>query len=228
MLHHLGAAMLFHDIGLMFLPDALLEKSPPLSPNEILALRDHAKLGATHLLHSQAVSGITASLVLRHHEAMDGSGYPEGIGGDKLTLLARIACVAEAYDSMTSPRPYAPAVMPDVSITYLVSNANRLFAKEVVLALCRRVALYPTGTAVQLNTGERGIVAKTPPHLPMRPTIQVRLDHKGRLLTKPAFFDLSQDSARCVVRSAPNLNLLDSEQRRVIVPQPILPVHALG
>ena len=228
MLYHLGTAMLFHDIGLMCLPEALLSKTPPLSPEDIMALRDHARLGATHLIHSQAVSGVAASLVLRHHEAVDGSGYPEGVGGEKLTLLARIACVAEAYDSMTSPRPYAPVIMPDVAITYIVSNANRLFARDVVLALCRRVALYPTGTAVQLNTGERGVVAGTPPNLPMRPTIQIRLDHRGKVLPQPALLDLSRDSGRCVVRSAPHLNLLDSEQKRVIVPQPILPVHALG
>ena len=228
MLYHLGAALLFHDIGLMYVPAALLAKTPPLAPEDIHALRDHARLGATYLLHSQAVSGIAANLVLRHHEAMDGSGYPEGIGGEKLTLLARIACVAEAYDSITSPRPYAPAVMPDVAITYMVSNANKLFARDVVIALCRRVALYPTGTAVQLNTGERGIVAGTPPNLPMRPTIQIRLDHRGKILPQPALLDLARDSGRCVVRSAPHLNLLDSEQKRVIVPQPILPVHALG
>ena len=228
MLHHLGAALLFHDIGFMYLPAELLCKAPPLSPADILALRDHPKLGATHLLHSQAVSPVAASLVLRHHEAMDGSGYPEGVGSDKLTLLARIACVAEAYDSLTSPRPYAPMIMPDVALTYIVSNANRLFARDVVIALCRRVALYPTGTAVQLNTGERGIVAGTPPHLPMRPTIQIRFDHRSRAVAKPFLLDLSRDSGRCVARSAPHLNLLDSEQKRVIVPQPILPVHALG
>ncbi len=228
MLYHLGAAMLFHDIGLMYLPENLISKTPPLSPEDILALRDHARLGAAYLLHSQAVSGVAASLALRHHEHLDGSGYPEGIHGDKLTLLARIACVAEAYDSMTSPRPYAPVVMPDVALTYIVSNVDRLFARDVVIALCRRVALYPTGTAVQLNTGERGIVAGTPPNLPMRPTIQIRLDHRGKALPQPTLLDLARDSGRCVVRSAPHLNLLDSPQKRVIVPQPILPVHLLG
>ena len=228
MLNHLGTAMLFHDIGMIFLPEPLLARTPPLSPAETAALRSHVRIGAQHLLQAGAVSSIAASLILRHHEAMDGSGYPDGIGGDKLSLLARIACAAEAYDSMTTPRPYAPALMPDAAITYMLSQAGKLFAKEVVVALCRRVALYPAGTAVQLNTGERGVVVGTLPELPMRPSIQVHFDHKGRRLPTPARIDLAREGTRFVTRSAPNLSLLDTNQCRQIRPQAVLPAHTLG
>ena len=226
MVHHLATGMLFHDIGLLFLPDALLAKTA-LTPQDAQALRGHVRLGAAHLLQTQAVSSIAASIVLRHHETMDGSGYPDGFAGDKLSLLTRIACLAEVYDSLTSSRPYAPAVMPDIALTYILTNTNKLFAREVVLALSRRVALYPTGTAVQLNTGECGLVAGTPT-LPTRPTVQILFDHKNRPLKSPVRLDLMQDGARYVVRSAAHLQALHSEHSRVIVPQAISPFHALG
>ncbi|HZP84054.1 MAG TPA: HD domain-containing phosphohydrolase [Chthonomonadaceae bacterium] len=226
MVLHLASAMMFHDIGMTLLPDGLLEKSGKLSPQELHAMRDHVRLGFEHLVRANAVGKVAASVVLRHHEHLDGSGYPAGVGADRLSPLARIASVVEVYDSLTTVRSYAPAVMPDVALAYILQNTGRLYAREAVLALCRRVALYPTGMAVQLNTGECGIVAGTQPEMPMRPALYVHLDHRGRKLPTPPLVDLRHDRARFVVRSAANLQLLLQGSAPPPASRTVDPTHA--
>ncbi len=219
MISHLASAMLFHDVGMALLPEEITQKSGRLTPGEADLLRGHVNIGCRQLVQSQAVSSVAANIILRHHEAMDGSGYPSGVGADKLSILSRIACVAEVYDAMTSPRPYAPAVMPDAALTYILRYTGSRFAREAVLALCRRVALYPTGTAVQLNTGETGVVAGTPAEAPTRPVVHLYFDHRGRKFPSPQLLDLGRDPGRTVLRSAPNLPALAKARGSAPPPQ---------
>ena len=226
MVKDLAAAMLFHDFGTMFLPDAVLQKPCALTPQEALLMRQHVPLGCAHLLQTDAISSVSANVILRHHELLDGSGYPEGRGGDKLSLLMQIACIAETYDTLTTGRPWMPPVLPDVALSYIIANAGRLFAKEVVISLCQRVALYPVGSAVQLNTGECGIVAGTLPKAPTRPALLVHVDHRGKTLSSPMIVDLMRDSQRSVVRSASTLPALLQVRNSEVVMRSVDPVMA--
>jgi HD-GYP domain-containing protein (c-di-GMP phosphodiesterase class II) len=208
MLKDLATGMLFHDVGTVFLPQELTRKNQPLNQQEMLALRKHTQLGFEHLLRSEAVSSISANIAFRHHETLDGSGYPERIGGDKLSPLMRIAHVVETYDSLTTPRFGLPPVMPDAAITYLVANVDKLYAREVVAALLKHIALYPVGTAAQLNTGECGIVAGVLATAPMRPVLLIHTDNRGRRLKQPMVVDLTCDASHKIVRSARTLDAL--------------------
>ncbi|HLK60163.1 MAG TPA: HD domain-containing phosphohydrolase [Chthonomonadaceae bacterium] len=226
MLHDMAVAMLCHDVGFIFLPDELLQKATPPVASEVAILRQHIQLGTEHLVRSEAISSVAANIVLRHHEALDGSGYPAGASGDKLPLLTRVANVVETYDSLTSPRLGIPAVLPDVALSYLLTHTGTKFAKDVVLALSKRIALYPEGIAVQLNTGEAGIVAGTLPKAPMRPTVLVQVDHRGNKLKDPMIVDLSQDTRRSIMRSAATLPELLAMRDRLEAPKPPDPVYA--
>ncbi len=219
MLTHLASAMMFHDIGTAFLPESITQNPAPLTLEERNEFRKHAQIGFEYLVRTEAVSSIAANIVLRHHEAMNGSGYPHGITEDKLSLLQRIACVVEAYDSLTSARPGVPAVMPDAALTYIISNTGKIFAREAVIALCHRVALYPTGTAVIFNTGEMGVVVGTVPASPTRPSVLIQLDHRGKKLTAPAVIHLTKDFGRSVVGSAQNIPLLVENRQQPVAPR---------
>ena len=226
MLAHLATAMMFHDIGTAFLPETLTSKPGIMTPEERGEYSKHAQIGFEYLVRTNAVSSISANIVLRHHEAMNGTGYPHRVSEDKLSLLQRIACIVEVYDSLTSARPWMPAVMPDAALTYIISNSGKIFAREVVVALCHRVALYPTGTAVQFNTGEMGIVAGTFPAAPMRPSVFVQLDHRGKKLASPGILDLTKDLGRCVVGSAQNLEQLIQSRQNASQPRGVNLSHA--
>lgn len=221
MLRDMASAMLFHDIGMVFLPEELRNKETPLTQREFEEVRTHPSAGFEHLVQSNVVSNVAANLVLRHHEFLNGMGYPQGIGGDKLSILARIASVAEVYDSLTSPRFGLPAAMPDAVISFMIANLGKLFAKEVVVALCRRIALYPVGSAVQINSGEYGVIAGLYPASPTRPVILVKADNKGRMLKEPLIVDLTADPGRSVSRSGSSIEQLVQAKETATPPVPI-------
>ncbi len=208
MLRDLSVACLFHDIGLIFLPEKVREKSGHLTANDVLAIAKHPQLGFEHLVRSEAVSAVASNIVWRHHELLDGTGYPERLAADKISPLVRITTVAEIYDSLTTARFGHPAYMPDAAISFLIAGAGRLFAPEIVGALCRRVALYPAGSAVQLSTGECGVVAGVLPSAPTRPVVLVSIDNRGKQLREPMVVDLTQEKNRTVARSSSSMEHL--------------------
>ena len=101
----LKAAALLHDIGKIRVPDSILLKTGSLSDNEWLSIREHPKFGVAILKHIKSLGGCLP-VIQHHHEHFDGRGYPAGLRGENIPLDARILAIADAYDAMTSPRPY--------------------------------------------------------------------------------------------------------------------------
>ncbi len=97
-------AGLFHDIGKIGIPESILQKATDLTPEERDAVRQHTVIGETIL--SPLLENETVVMVRSHHEQMDGKGYPDGLSGEEIPIGGRIIAVADAYDAMTSPRPY--------------------------------------------------------------------------------------------------------------------------
>ncbi|GAA5181754.1 HD domain-containing protein [Niveibacterium umoris] len=103
------AAGQLHDIGKIAIPDAVLFKDGPLTHEEWSIMQSHSAIGQRILIASENPHlASIADIVRNHHEHFDGSGYPDGLAGDEIPLLARIVSLADAYDAMASPRPYRP------------------------------------------------------------------------------------------------------------------------
>jgi len=126
----LGAEL--HDIGKIGVPDDLLQKPGPLSPEERRRVLDHAKIGARILTPLLGRHPLVIAVVRWHHEWVDGSGYPDGLRGAQVPLVARIVAVADAFDAMTSPRPYRAASSARVAVDELVRCAGRQFDTQCV------------------------------------------------------------------------------------------------
>ncbi|HYN88932.1 MAG TPA: diguanylate cyclase [Ardenticatenaceae bacterium] len=110
-LEHIARGALLHDIGKIGVPDAVLLKPGKLSPEEHASMRNHPVIGY-HMIASIPFLTQAAQVVLHHHEAYDGSGYPSGLSGRNIPLGARIFAVADAFDAMTTHRPYRRALSP--------------------------------------------------------------------------------------------------------------------
>lgn len=126
-----GWAAMFHDIGKLRVPERILIKPEPLDPDEWTVIRLHP------LWSEQALAGgehlATARDVARwHHENWDGSGYPDGLYGDRIPLSARIVRIADAFDSMTNKRPYQEPRSFEAAIEELQANAGRDYDPELV------------------------------------------------------------------------------------------------
>ncbi len=131
------ASALLHDIGKIRVPDSILVKPGHLSDEEWLAIREHPRFGVAILKHIKALSGCLPT-IQHHHERYDGTGYPAGLAGVDIPLDARILAVADAYDAMTSPRPYRREKMShQQAIDELVRCAGKQFDPEIVRAFER-------------------------------------------------------------------------------------------
>jgi putative nucleotidyltransferase with HDIG domain len=124
---------LVHDIGKIGLPSGLLQKAGPLSPEERREMQRHSVIAEQILLNVETYVEI-AEVVRHHHERWDGRGYPDGVAGDDIPLLSRIIAVADAYDAMTSVRPYRGAMSSSAARLELAQGAESQFDTAVVAA----------------------------------------------------------------------------------------------
>jgi putative nucleotidyltransferase with HDIG domain len=124
---------LVHDIGKVGLPVGLLEKPGPLTLAERRAMEEHSVIGERILDNVEDYSEI-ARIVRHHHERVDGNGYPDNLVGDEIPLLSRIIAVADAYNAMTSHRPYRDAMPNAVARLRLAQAVGSQFDTAVVAA----------------------------------------------------------------------------------------------
>ena len=113
-----------HDIGKLSVPDATLVKNAPLSGSEWAIVEQHPVVGDQICRELRSLHDV-CPIVRSHHERLDGSGYPDGLTGEDIPITAQIVSLADAYDSLTTDRPYRPAVAVDVAIGILRREATR-------------------------------------------------------------------------------------------------------
>jgi PAS domain S-box-containing protein/diguanylate cyclase (GGDEF)-like protein len=124
-------AAALHDVGKIAIPDAVLNKPAPLDESEWEFMRSHTVIGERILAEAPALSE-AARIVRWSHERFDGKGYPDGLAGDEIPLAARIIAVCDAYDAMTTDRPYRPAVTTEAALAELRLNSGTQFDPAVV------------------------------------------------------------------------------------------------
>jgi putative nucleotidyltransferase with HDIG domain len=129
----LRLAALLHDVGKLVVPSAVLLKRGPLTDEELGLMRRHPAAGA-RMLRSLGAPETILPLVLHHHERWDGEGYPTGRRGDDIPLEARVLCIADSFDAMTSMRPYRASWTPDEALEELERCAGTQFDPELVTA----------------------------------------------------------------------------------------------
>jgi putative nucleotidyltransferase with HDIG domain len=125
----LGA--LLHDVGKLAVPSSVLLKSGPLTEDEFGHMRRHPAAGV-RMLETFGAPPTILPVVLHHHERWDGSGYPAGQKGEEIPLEARLLCIADSFDAMTSTRPYRAPKRPDEAMDELERCAGTQFDPELV------------------------------------------------------------------------------------------------
>lgn len=119
-------AATYHDVGKLWIPSETLHKPARLTPEEFALIRRHSLLGHDMLArHTGRLARLAARIALHHHEAMDGSGYPNGLKGEEIPLEARIVGVADVYDALREDRPYRNGMSHDQAMAILLEGDGR-------------------------------------------------------------------------------------------------------
>jgi HD-GYP domain-containing protein (c-di-GMP phosphodiesterase class II) len=137
-IHGLRLATIVHDLGKINIPAEILNRPGKLSAIEFAFIKTHPQVGYD-ILKPVEFPWPIADIVLQHHERLDGSGYPNGLKGDAILLEARILAVADVVESMTSHRPYRPALGLDVALAEIQEGSGKLYDPVVVEACVKLV-----------------------------------------------------------------------------------------
>lgn len=175
----LGIGAILHDFGKLWTPGEILDKPGRLTPEEFEVIKRHPTDGWLYLSARYEIPYPSAMVAYAHHEQLDGGGYPRGIGGDAISLYARVASVADVYDAVVADRPYRPARTALEAVSVLREGAGPRFDPRVVEVFLRHVAVFPNASLVRLSTGELGVVVGQEPGAPDRPQVAVIREADG-------------------------------------------------
>lgn len=165
---------LFHDLGKTKIPREILNKPERLSEREYELVKTHSEVGFQLAKKSGVDDPLVLSGILSHHERWDGSGYPQGLQGEKIPLLARLVGVADVFDALTTKRAYKEPVSAKKALGIILANSGTGFDPEICSVLLAGVGIYPPSTVVELSDGTIGTVALTGEGNLLQPKILVK------------------------------------------------------
>ncbi len=184
-----GALLL--DIGMGAVPPDLINHRGPLDEVGRAFVERHVFEGAERLRQAGVTDADVLDMVLNHHEHHDGSGYPLRKREDEIPLAGRIAGLVDAFDAMTSERPYRRAFSRAEALQQLVKRRDEWCDADLVEQFVRCLGVYPVGTLVELNTGEVGMVMSQNPDQRLRPRVMMLTNPAKRLRAHFIPVDLS-------------------------------------
>jgi len=189
LLNQYGMAGLMHDIGKMKIPLNILNKPGKLSDDEYALIQSHVVEGLDILSKDRSISDIVLKVTAEHHERLDGSGYPNGLTGDQISLAGQMAAIVDVFDAMSSDRIYLSGVPPVVAISKIFKFRDNHFKEDLVNKFINFMGIYPVGTLVKLESNRTAVVIESN-HL--RPIIRIvyENDSRKKLMSRP--IDLSQ------------------------------------
>ena len=176
LLMSLATGGLMLDVGKAELPDHVLNAPNQMSREVSWSMKKHVQ-GSLRIMEESGISDANVhDMILWHHERHDGSGYPDGLRGSQIPLFARMAAVIDSFDAMTSERAYQSPTSRHDALQQLYRGHDVLYQRDVVEQFLQCMSIYPTGSLVELNTGQVGIVVAQNQARRLRPQVMLLLD----------------------------------------------------
>ncbi|MEO0443227.1 MAG: DUF3391 domain-containing protein [Pseudomonadota bacterium] len=191
----LALGVLLKDVGKTHIPKELLFKADR-NTQEQAEFETFIDRGIEILRRLPGVEPRVIAVVKTHCERLNGSGFPEHLRGDKIPLLGKIAGIVTFYDEITNPRGAKKSVPPSRAVSRLYELRGVEFQEDLVVEFIRGIGLYPTGTLVELTTGEVGVVVEQNFDRRLKPKVMLLLNALKQPLRKHVLVDLAEDERR--------------------------------
>ena len=186
----LGMAGMLHDVGKVRMPPRLLQKNARLTPLEYEILKTHVDYSLKILQESPEATQALVDIVARHHERIDGSGYPAGLANDEIGLNAEIAGLVDSYTAMTGKREYGVVYSTHRALEDLIRLRGTKYRETLVDQFVQCMGIYPVGSLVELNSGEIAVVISQNRVRRLKPRVMVLLAPDKSPNTYPPMLDL--------------------------------------
>ena len=196
-IREIAVGALLHDVGKARVPDEILNKPGKLTDAEFDRMKSHVVQSKIILQATPGISQIALDVAAQHHERYDGTGYPNKLAGQGISLYGRMGAIVDVYDAITSDRVYHKGMAPTEALRKLLDWSANHFEPRLVKAFIRSVGIYPTGALVRLESKRLAVVQAQHADKPMQPTVKVIFHTAGHYL-RPEDVDLRRSQDRIV------------------------------
>jgi len=189
----LAMGMLLLDMGKLKIAPEILNKPGALSKAEFAVVKKHVDFGVNMLRNTRGINEDIIRMVQTHHERIDGSGYPLSLQNRQIPVFGLIAGIIDTYTAMTSKTPYREAIAPHTVLQELYKWRGKYFEAELVEQFLQCIGVFPTGSLVEMTSGEVGIVIAQNMRHRLKPTISMVLDEQKNPWEINPIVDLETD-----------------------------------
>ena len=189
-LKSLGLSALLYDLGKVRIPEDILNKEGPLTADEWQIVKSHAAEGADLLKRIQIVDQMPMIVAYEHHQRHDLKGYPDITKPQEQHLFSKIVALCDAYDAMTTSRPFRREIRPDKALAVLMQGRGKAYDPSITKAFVAMLGIYPMGAVVRLSDATTAVVFRVNRDDLLCPRVKVLIDAEGRWADQPAILDL--------------------------------------
>jgi HD-GYP domain-containing protein (c-di-GMP phosphodiesterase class II) len=194
-LSELGNIGLLLDIGMLTLPPELLEKATHLTQAENALLNGHVDSGLAMLQETGPIPHNVALGIRQHHERLDGSGYPERLKGEAISIYGKMAAIADSFAAMTTARPYDITHSAFDALKELFKEAGGKLHAPLVEQFVQAISIFPVGSLIELSSGEVAIVLEHNRIRRLEPKVLILTSPEKEPLEKPVMIDLMKENS---------------------------------
>lgn len=192
----IASGALLHDVGKAHIPDSILNKPAKLTDAEFLAMKNHVVQSKIILQNTPGVSQIALDVASQHHERFDGTGYPNKLAGQQISLYGQMGSIVDVYDALSSDRIYHKGMAPSLALKKLLEWSNHHFDQRLVQIFIRSVGIYPTGSLVRLKSDRLAVVLEQNEAQLLHPVVKVIFSAKSNTYIPPQVIDLDKSQDR--------------------------------
>lgn len=207
-LMNIGLGGLLHDIGKTQIPESILNKPGKYTDEEYNIMKRHVSLGMELLNKHDNIPHDAMLFTAQHHERYNGTGYPQRLYGEKISMIGQIGSISDVYDAITYDRVYHKATSCHGTVKRLYEWSDTLFDRDLIEKFIQCIGIYPFGSFVELNTGHCGVVVSVNHETRLKPNILLLFD-KNKKPQSPALVDLISevdDKGNCIYSIVKELN----------------------
>ena len=192
---------LLHDVGKIMTPDEVLNKPGKLTDEEFGVMRQHVVHSYDILSNTAGITPTMLEVAANHHERLDGTGYPQRLKGDQLSLYTRMSGIVDVYDAVTADRVYKQGMQPTQAFRVLLKGINQHFDAELVTKFIKCMGVYPVGTLVQLSNQRLAVVMQRNEQQPLKPMVKVIYHATLRHYLEVQWLDLARNGGQESIES---------------------------